>query len=255
MIVSFAISKAFVWNEFKFITHLFLPHQRGSVVFACIFYYLLSTAFKLYDYWQESEVRKIKLTQEVIETELLYLKSQMSPHFLFNTLNNIYGLSLTNNNQTSLSISQLKDLMIYVEKFELEQSIAIEEEVNYLKSFIALNKLRYGVNVNFQYSKSNKSRNIVIEPMILLPFIENAFKHGDTEEKNSINISLIANTNAIQFTIDNSFGIKKRKDDIGGIGIKNVERRLEILYPKSHVLKIAIEHSLFTVSLKLTHHE
>lgn len=209
----------------------------------------------MYDYWKESEEKRIALQKEVYETELLYLKSQMSPHFLFNTLNNIYGLSLNNNPQTSMSIRQLKDLMMYVEQFELGHKITIEEEIEYLKSFIALNQLRHSVRVNFQYTAPLTKQQIHIEPMIFLPFIENAFKHGKTDQLNAIDISLSIERERIFFTVKNSIGVDKRKDDVGGIGIKNVIRRLEILYPQSHVLKIFREDNLFFAELTLEIHE
>ncbi len=254
-IIVFVLCKAYSWNAFKFVDGFFVPHQRGGIVFHVIFYYCLSTAFRMYDYWKESEEKRIALQEEVYETELLYLKSQMSPHFLFNTLNNIYGLSLNNSPQTSLSIRQLKELMIYVEKFESGHKITIEEEIEYLKSFIALNQLRHAVQVEFQYTTTVNKKTTYIEPMIFLPFIENAFKHGKTDKENSISVSLSVDPERIYFTVKNNIGLDKRKDDVGGIGIKNVIRRLEILYPESHFLKTVKEDKYFIVELTLKHHE
>ena len=205
----------------------------------------------MYDYWQESEEQKVALLQEVKETELLYLKSQMSPHFLFNTLNNIYGLSLNNSSQTSLSISQLKDMMLYIETFETENKITIEQEIHYLKSFIALNQLRYSTPVHFEIS-NNQTHQIFIEPMIYLPFIENAFKHGSIEENNGIQILLLVTDHSIHFSISNKVAPNKRKDRVGGIGIKNVQRRLELLYPQVFALTTDIVHSdQFSVKIVL----
>ncbi len=248
-IILYVIAKAFIWNGFNFIDGLFHDDQRGGVVFSCLFYYTISTAFRMYDNWQDSEQKTIRLQQEVNETELLYLKSQMSPHFLFNTLNNIYGLSLNNDPQTSQSISQLKDLMIYIEKFESGNKILFDQEIHYLNSFIALNKLRHVVNVDFEITKPIEGKMTSIEPMIFLPFIENAFKHGEIKAESTISIHLELFLNEVHFTIKNKISPYKRKDKVGGIGIKNIKRRLELLYPNTHELKIDETECFFTVDL------
>jgi two-component system, LytTR family, sensor kinase len=247
----YIVAKAYIWNGFSFIEGLFAEHQRGGVVFSCLFYYTISTAFSMHDYWHDSEQKKMLLLQEVNETELLYLKSQMSPHFLFNTLNNIYGLSLNNNTETSRSISQLKDLMIYVEKFESGNKIALDNEIHYLKSFIALNQLRHNAPIEFNITTASMEESIMIEPMIYLPFIENAFKHGPANGQMSLSINLNATSNKIHFHVKNKISTNKRKDNIGGIGIKNVKRRLELLYPKFHELNTYETNEYFMVDLTL----
>jgi len=247
----YILSKALIWNGFKFIDGYFLQDQKGGVVFASIFYYIISTAFGMHDHWQHSQQKTIRLQQEVNETELLYLKSQMSPHFLFNTLNNIYGLSLNNDPQTSHSISQLKDLMIYIEKFESGDKISFDQEIHYLNSFIALNRLRHVVMVDFEITKPTDSNISTIEPMIFLPFIENAFKHGEIKAESTISIYLEYSLNKVLFTIKNKISPYKRKDHVGGIGIKNIKRRLELLYPHAHELKIDETESFFTVDLTM----
>lgn len=247
----YLIAKAYIWNAFKFIDDFFLSHQRGGVIFSCLFYYIISMAFCMYDYWQDSEQKKTLLLEEVNETELLYLKSQMSPHFLFNTLNNIYGLSLNNSPQTSMSISQLKDLMIYVEKFESGNKITLDQEIHYLKSFIALNQLRHAALVDFNISVSVADQTIGIEPMIFLPFLENAFKHGNMNEHSRLSVILEVSLNKIHFNVKNEVSPSKRKDKVGGIGIKNVKRRLELLYPKSHELTSHEANDFFMVDITL----
>ena len=203
----------------------------------------------MYDYWQDSEQKKILLLQELNETELLYLKSQMSPHFLFNTLNNIYGLSLNKDPQTSRSISQLKDLMIYVEKFESGNKIKLAEEIHYLKSFIALNQLRLNTHIHINIKSDKNNQLILIEPMIFLPFIENAFKHGDINGQSQLLITMEVITDRIHFHVKNKISPHKRKDKVGGIGIKNVKRRLELLYPKFHELITNETSDFFSVDL------
>ncbi|MDB5273406.1 MAG: sensor histidine kinase [Chitinophagaceae bacterium] len=247
----FICSKAMIWNGFKFIDGYFLERQRAGIAYNTLFYFLISTAFSIYENWQKSEQKKIALKQELKETELLYLKSQMSPHFLFNTLNNIYSLSLSNNPQTSLSISQLKDLMIYVEEFESGKKITLANEIHYLKSFIALNQLRHHTPIDFQLSSSVNTQSIYLEPMLFLPFLENAFKHGLVNETNKIFISLSINSSSILFYVKNTIGIQKRKDTVGGIGIKNVRRRLELLHKGKYSLHTYVSDHHFVSDLTL----
>ena len=247
----FVCSKAMIWNGFKFIDGYFLEFQKSGIAFNTLFYFLISTAFSMYENWQESEQKKIALEQELKETELLYLKSQMSPHFLFNTLNNIYGLSLNNNPQTSLSIRQLKDLMIYVKEFESGKTITLKSEIHYLKSFIALHQLRHQASVDFELIDSTHADSVYIEPMLFLPFLENAFKHGDTGGNNHIQVTLSIHANRIHFYVKNKINRLKRKDTVGGIGIKNVRRRLELLHKDNYTLHTHITDQYFVSDLTL----
>ncbi|MDB5257043.1 MAG: histidine kinase [Chitinophagaceae bacterium] len=244
------LAKAYMWNGFQFLEGIFRNDvQIRDILFYTLMYGFVGTALSIYDHWNISENKKNKLQQEVKETEILYLKSQMSPHFLFNTLNNIYGLALNKDERTSLSIGQLKNLMLYVEVFESGAKILIQEEVRYLKSFIALHQLRNNRQVNFLLSLDQTSDSLQIEPMILLPFIENAFKHADNI--NNISIYLYGSAQNLFFKISNKVNTLKRKDEVGGIGIKNVERRLSLLYPGKHELRICHDNDSFTVELHL----
>lgn len=254
-IVVFIILSAYFWNHYEFRTPLLSNNQISNLVNASLYYFLVSTAIKMLDYWLKSEMRRKILEREIKETELLYLKSQMSPHFLFNTLNNIYGLSLKNNPQTSLAISQLKDLMIYMANYEKSKKIALLEEINYLKSFIALNKLRSIAKTEFNIKDDPMLNLFQIEPMILLPFFENAFKHGYYGVDGIVIIDIFFDKNSFNFSIKNTINIGKRKDAIGGIGIPNVKRRLELLYPENYNLNAFSENGWFMVELKINFDE
>jgi two-component system, LytTR family, sensor kinase len=231
-----------LWNSFK----------KGLMT-DILLYFFVSTGLRIIEYWLESEKRKDALQEEVKKTELLYLKSQMSPHFLFNTLNNIYGLSLKNSFKTSKAIEQLKDMMLYFEDFEKGKKINIQDEVNYLNNYINLNKLRYSVKVNLDVNMPGVEREpVFVEPMLFLPFLENAFKHGDTSKESHITITLKSEKNAVYFSLNNLISKNKRKDSTGGIGIKNVQRRLELLYPQRHLLYAAANKDGFGVDLKIS---
>ncbi len=197
-----------------------------------------STGLALIDFWFKSENDKIALEKENEQTELLYLKSQISPHFLFNTLNNIYGLCLNKSIKTATAIGQLKELMMNVDSFSTSSKSTLKNEIQQLQNFIQLNQLRCNVKVNFQIDLDTKMENSLFEGMILLPFIENAFKHGNIDDDALIDIQLLAKNNSLYFSVENSIKENKRTDDVGGIGIKNVKRRLDLVYKKKYQLDI-----------------
>lgn len=245
------ICDAYLWNNFEFTNPIFTQDQLKGFMFSCMYGTFISTGLKMFDYWMDSEKRKHELEKEVKNTELLFLQSQMSPHFLFNTLNSIYSLSLKKSNLTSNAIAQLKDMMQYFEQFEKGEKISLVEEVNHIQSYISLNKMRYFNTVNFEYNITDYEENTNIEPMLFLPFIENAFKHGDTSQTSTFEINLNCSKSEINFSIKNKISENKRKDRNGGIGISNVKRRLELLFPNQSTLETFTNNNIFNVHLKL----
>lgn len=202
----------------------------------------------LWDKWSNLDKRRKLLENEVKESELKFLKSQLSPHFLFNTLNTIYGLSIYNSPNTPNAIQELKNVLNYIEEYNSKNGILLGTEIENLKSYAAINNLRFANNVNFKISVDNP--NLKVEPMLFLPFLENAFKHGDNKKNNDIFIELEQKKDDLTFKIVNEFSDIKRKDNVSGVGIENVEKRLRILYPYS---KISIKKSEvhFTVFIHL----
>ena len=240
---------AYVWNSFEYIPGLFRPDQRVGIVFSCILYGGVATAMKIIDFWHQSEKERTLLEKALKEAELLYLQSQMSPHFLFNTLNNIYGLSLKNAPETGKAISHLKDIMLYFQQFEKGGRISIKDEIQKLRAFIALHQLRSHVIVDFVTHIHAHSQSLLLEPMLLLPSVENAFKHGDMH--NPIKIILNIDEHQLAFEVQNRTHISKRKDTVGGIGLANVRRRLELLYPNKYTFLTYEKEGYFHLSLKL----
>lgn len=239
---------AYAWNGFQFIPGLFRSDQSG-IVFACLLYGVMGTGMRLLSYWQESEERRLALLQELKAAELSYLQSQMSPHFLFNTLNNIYGLSLKNAPETSLVIRHLKDIMRYFQQFEHGGKIALKDEIKNLQAFIALHKIRNNVEVVFDLQEDSKDESLYLEPMLLLPSVENAFKHGDIQQPVKIQIRM--KNKQLFFHIENHINLSKRKDAVGGIGILNVQKRLELLYPAKYTLSFGPKEMTFNLQLNL----
>tara|TARA_B100000674_G_C37791364_1_gene891911 strand:+ start:54 stop:1076 length:1023 start_codon:yes stop_codon:yes gene_type:complete len=178
--------------------------------------------------WSYSVIRKEELKDEVAQTELKFLKSQMSPHFLFNVFNNIYSLSLDNNFNTHKAISQLKSIMNYIQIFESKSEISLAEEESHLQDYIALNRLRHQAKVRLKSSFCNP--NMTIESMIFLPFFENAFKHGKTGEGDEIRASIREKDGVVNFEINNDIDPERRKDSVPGVGLENIKKRLPYLY-------------------------
>ncbi len=208
-------------------------------------------AFILYAYSKRKQQEQKEL--EILKAEKKFLIQQINPHFLFNTLNNIYSLTLENNPKASealLHLSKMLDYSLYGNKNEF---VPLTNEVLYIKNFIALFKLKDDEIQNIIFNCENTSPSSTIAPLLLLPFVENAFKHGNIEDlKNGrINIRISSNNNEIEFHCSNTYCKNKSVDGVGGIGITNVSRRLELLYPKQHTLTIFDENQIYNVVLKI----
>jgi sensor histidine kinase YesM len=185
-----------------------------------------------------------------------FLIQQINPHFLFNALNNIYFLTYKTAPKGSAAIMQLSKMLDYSLYGEKQESVSLKDEIAYINNFIELFKLKDSsmVNIKFDYAKADLNKKIA--PLLLIPFVENAFKHGDIEntEKGFISIQLSTQAHTIFFTCINSFNTKKRVDSTKGIGIKNVSRRLDLLYPHKHKLEFGKTDNQFSVNLKIISH-
>ncbi len=190
------------------------------------------------------------LQQEKLKSELNFLKAQTNPHFLFNTFNNLYGLARKNDPSTAPSILKLSNLMRYILQECSARTIPIEREVKIIEDYIELEKLRYSDRLHLRFGQEIDDRRQEIAPLILLPFIENAFKHGASETRldTFINIQLQLKDGHLQFAIENTFdGVIERLKD--GVGLSNVQRQLELIYGQNHTLEIATSKDLFCVRL------
>lgn len=231
----------FVWEGFP--APVALISKVSYSVFSHVF---AGGALRILDYFITSERKKQELKEELKTSELVFLKSQMSPHFLFNTLNNIYSLSLNESHNTSKALNELKDLMTYINEVKNGERVSIEKEILHLKSFISLNNLRYGCKVNFEY---HIKKDFELEPLLLIPFLENAYKHGKTDKGSVIDIGISSDENGLLFQVINEAAENKRKDDVGGIGIKNIQRRLELIYGLKQHLTTQLLGNQYSVSL------
>ncbi|WCO00444.1 sensor histidine kinase [Psychroserpens ponticola] len=231
-----------------------------NIIFICTAVYLvvvIVSAFKLLklNLKQASETKaletKILDTQlKLKEQELNYLKMQIHPHFLFNTLNTMYGFALKKAEQTPDMILKLSNLLDYLLYQAEKPFVLLSEEIAHIKDYIDLEKMRFNDTLQVNFNIEVASETTSIAPMLLLPFIENSFKHGSiVDGKLTINIQLTADTNSIDFSIQNSNS--KNYDSQQGIGLDNIQKRLELLYANQYQLNIKNQENQFSVQLQL----
>jgi len=217
--------------------------------------YFLSTAFKTSQIALKREKEAADLKSENLNSELKFLRSQINPHFLFNALNNIYSLSIIKSDKTPDNILKLSDMLRYIIYDCNAKRVPLEKEINYINNYIDLQKLKDDQMTNIEVDFENADPKCMIAPMIFIPFIENSFKHSKIEdlENGWIKMKIENEDDQLMFSINN--GLPKEeftKDKVGGIGLENVKRRLELLYPKKHQLKIESSENEFFVELKIS---
>ncbi len=216
--------------------------------------YILATVIETFLFAQQKEQETIRNRNEKLQTELQFLKFQINPHFLFNALNNIYALTAIDTDKTREGISNLSDMLRYV-LYDCEQEkVAISKEVAYIENYIELFSLKSSRKFPITMEVHLDNHGLLIEPMLLIPFMENALKHGNIEKVEGafLKIVLKASKTELVFEVVNSFTPRpKEKDTVGGIGIENVRRRLELLYPRRHELSIRENSDTFNVMLNL----
>lgn len=202
------------------------------------FFIFLSTVYKFTVDWFFNEREKSELEKQSLTAELAFLKSQINPHFLFNSLNNIYSLAYQKSEATPDAILKLSEIMRYMLYESNDNRVSLEKEIVYLKSFIELQKLRFKGKAYVDLEVEGQVSELNIVPLILISFVENAFKHGlATDEKNPIHINIAVFENNLLFTIKNRKNTQN-KDMTGGIGMTNVKRRLDLTYPGNYKLTI-----------------
>lgn len=209
---------------------------------------------KITENWILDQKLKAELINQKQSSELALLKFQLSPHFLFNTLNNIYSLVYKKADTAPEAVMKLSEIMRYMLYDTSTDKVPLEKEITYLKSFNELQQLRMK-NENFVNMEiDGNTKDVFISPMLLIPFVENAFKHGDKKvESPGIKINLKVSNETIVFTSENYIAkdSARQKDNVGGIGLENVKRRLELLYPKKHTLEIKDDNNKYFVKLTL----
>lgn len=212
----------------------------GIVIIASDFVFVLtiSTAIKLLQAWYRKERYSRELERRNLETELNYLKAQINPHFLFNTLNSIYFSIVKKPDLAQEIVLQLSDMLSHQLYDARKSQVPLSKELDYLEKYIQLESIRQGEIVQVDYSFPRVSPKIMISPLLLLPLVENAFKHGNKTQAGGywINIQVRVQQKELFFSIENSFDPQTTKTQRknSGIGLENVSRRLKLIYPERH---------------------
>ena len=221
-----------------FLDHLFTALM--SLVFGVIFYFIRWSRFK------ELEQKELEIQHR--QSELSFLRSQINPHFLFNSLNNIYSLVYQGSGQALTAIAGLSDLLRYM-LYDASEKVPLTTEMDYIQKYIGMQQLRFDHPIDVSVRTEGDTAGVVIPPLLLIPFVENAFKHGDLD-KGGLAIYLRSSTQKMYFHCTNRKGIQQ-KDPGGGIGLENVKRRLSLLYPGKHLFLVEDGPVNFSINLEL----
>ncbi|MEP2023671.1 MAG: histidine kinase [Reichenbachiella sp.] len=215
----------------------------------------LATAIYLMTHWIKDYQMRTLLQREKLETELKYLKAQVHPHFLFNTINNIYSLSLDQSPKTSQALLELSDLLSYMLYECNVNRIPLKKEIELLENYINLERLRYSDRLDLKFSISGNIETVQIAPLILLPFVDNCFKHGagDSMAECFVHFDLKVEDGDLRMNLKNSVDQSKNESqENSGIGLTNAKKRLQGEYPNSHELIINEKSDLFEVILTIS---
>lgn len=221
-------------------------YEIGKYVLKLIAFYVL----KFYYEYRRAERQRIELAVINKDMQVNLLKQQLSPHFYFNTLNNLYGLARGNNEKLSEALHQLQNIMRYVIEDCNQPKVLLSQEINFLQSYIALEKLRYEQNTVIEMKVQGEPDGQSIIPLLLIQFVENAFKHGMKEksDRNWMKANMQINNDELQFEVDNSYYDATISQ---GIGINSVKHILNLQYEGKYDMKMLHEENRFSVTLKL----
>lgn len=217
------------------------------------FLVIAGAAIKLMFDYGRLQQRMAETAREKAEAELNFLKSQINPHFVFNSLNSVYFLINKENTEARDALHKFSEMLRY-QLYEInDDKIPIEKEINYLKDYVDLQQLRKDEKYTVQFNCASDIKGFSIEPLLLIPFVENAFKHIShfSDKINFIKVDMLMVNRTFVFSVINSKEMQQTTEQHGGIGLNNVKRRLELLYPGSHELKINDTGSNFAVQLNL----
>ena len=236
----------------------FIEKVQISTLFNSLFRAIKISALAVICYlgidWFSKYKKAKELEKQNIQSELIILKNQVNPHFLFNTLNNIDSLIKSNPEHASQSLVELSGMMRYMLYETDPLMVPLQKELDYINNYLKLQKLHYANQELVTYSQWGDTSNKQVAPMIFIPFIENAFKHcTDKDKKHAISLSLDISNTRICFKVSNISDKTHfiNKDSSSGVGLETVRRRLELIYPNKHSLKIYEKDDLFCVELNI----
>jgi LytS/YehU family sensor histidine kinase len=216
---------------------------------------IVAVAIKLLKYWYANKQAQQILTKEKLQAELNFLKTQIHPHFLFNTLNNLYALTLKKSDRAPDMVLKLSELINYMLYECTSDEVPLSKEVKFIRNYIDIEKMRYGDKLDVDIRVSGDINDRKIAPLMILPFVENCFKHGASEnlQQSWVKITVDAPEEHIVVKVENSKASENghARNGSEGIGIQNVKRRLDLLYPEKYELKIINGEETFLVILTI----
>jgi len=243
-----------IFSDYYFISY----HSNTKLIIIFSVFLITSTLLKLTEDWvyfNRKENRKLQDKNMQIQTQLASLRAQINPHFLFNSLNVIYSLALKNKEETTDAIVQLSDILRYIIYDANTQKVSLQKELEVIKKYLDFQKYRYKSLVKITYKEDIEDVNFSLYPMLLLPLIENSFKHGihPSISNSFIDITISKTKKEFHFLIKNNFSDEKiaKNNDHHGMGLKSIQKNLKLVYPKNHVFSVLKKHGVFTVSLKI----
>lgn len=221
-------------------------------MFTMMVYLLLGVGFAYMKDWFIKDRYTRILEKEKLQAELSLLRYQLNPHFLFNIINNIYYLAIIKSEKTPEAILKVSELLRYVLN-DKEDKVSLEKELNYLHEYIKLQQFRFpDQQVSFSIDIKKEPSNYLIAPLLLITFAENAFKHGEPgTEEDPVVINLRFENNQLEYAVSNKINKNDKKDNTTGIGLRNLERRLQLLYPYKHKIQINNNNGHFDAQLKI----
>lgn len=230
----------------------------NTKLFIFIIVFGLSVSYFFLKEWARAEKYRSQLEAVQLDTEIKFLKSQVNPHFLFNTLNNIFSMALTEGKSNLAgTIAKLSGIMRYMLYESNTDSVSLEKEIACLNDYISLYGMRYATNeidVSFQHPEADSVATVEVAPMLFIPFLENAFKHGVAiGRKSRISMAISVSAQKLVFTCENTdhSAVQKLEEEKCGIGLENVKRRLELIYPGRYTLHAGPQNGIYMVDLQI----
>lgn len=222
--------------------------------FSTLWYLALMVALKLSIDWYEQQRILQRIVVEKLHAEVNYLRSQVNPHFLFNILNNLYALTLKKSDLAPEVVLKLSEMMEYMLYDSDNTTVSLDKEITYLHNYIELERIRYDNNPQISLDVAGNPDGKEIAPLLLLPLVENAFKHGVSKksEHGWLRGQITVGPSALEVTIENSKSVHTANAAKGGIGLANLRKRLELLYPSRHSLRIDDQQERFIVCMQIS---
>ena len=236
-------------GSFKLTTNIWLAAMLGTLTVAAF-----GASFKIYKYYYVKHMRNKQLIKENMEAQLRLLRAQVHPHFLFNTLNNIYSQTQLESPKGSKMIMGLSDMLRYILYEGQRPLVPLKQELMMITEYISLEKIRYGNKLDVYVMIPDKADDLYIAPLLLLPFVENCFKHGASNilQNPWINLTVeVKDTTLTMKLMNGKAPVKENEQNKAGIGISNVRQRLELLYKNKYDLQIREDEEIFVVDLKV----